>query len=240
MKQRVVIYTLLFFPCNIVEKIKGDKACQAITRCFEEWGLPQRIKIDNGIPLANVDRREIPTLTQLWWIGLGIEVHLNNFHTPQQNGTVEGLQGIGLRWSSPHQYDNIENYQTRINATSSFQREDFRIRKLGDKTRKELYPQLWTNPRKYRATKFCIKKVHDNLSQRVWQRVVGTAGSFKFWKMQFYIGKQFANQKVTITFDPIKLQWMVRTTKGQLLKTNQKMPFTKKLILQHAGISKNF
>ena len=73
--------------------------------------MPKRIKIDNGVSFANREKREIPTLAQLWWIGLGIEVQLNHFGVPQQNGTVEGLQGIGRRWSAPHLYETLEDYQ---------------------------------------------------------------------------------------------------------------------------------
>ena len=192
------------------------------------------------MPFANREKREIPTLAQLWWIGLGIEVQLNHFGVPQQNGTVEGLQGIGRRWSAPHLYETLEDYQVRINETALFQREQFRIRKFADKTRKELYPELWENPRKYDPSNFDIQKVYDNLSKRVWRRTVNTGGSFRFWTLQFYIGKAFIGQDITITFDPIELQWIIRNLKGELLKLKTQMPFTENDILDYAGISKNF
>lgn len=234
-----MIYKPLFSPQKIVEALCGKPVCQTINQCFENWGLPQCIKIDNGVPLANRDKRELPTLTQLWWIGLGIEVHLNNFNRPQQNGTVEGLQGIGYRWSAPHLYDSLEAYQARINETALFQRENFRIRRFGDKTRKELYPELWENPRRYSPSNFNIQKVYDNLSKRVWKRTINGAGQFRFWTMRFYIGKAFIGQPVTITFDPIEIQWMIRNLKGELLKLKTLMPFTENDILDYAGISKN-
>jgi len=239
MKQRVVIYIPNFSPYKIVESIPGTLVCRAINDCFKNWGLPKRIKIDNGWPLANTENREIPTLVQLWWIGLGIEIQLNHFGVPQQNGTVEGLQNIGRRWSAPHKYDNIDDYQIRINETNLFQREKFRVRRLGDKTRKESYPKLWENPRKYHAGNFSIQKVFENLSERVWKRLVHSNGVIKFWSIQIYIGKRFRGQKVTITFDPIEFQWVISSLKGELLKTCPKMPFTKKQILEYAGISMN-
>ena len=110
--------------------------------CFTNWCLPHRIKIDNGLPFANPKYRDIPTLSQLWWIGLDIEVQLNAPRCPQQNGTVENLQGTCKRWSGAKLYDDIEHYQDRVNETLRIQREVFRIRKKGDKTRKELFPQL--------------------------------------------------------------------------------------------------
>ena len=67
--------------------------CEAVNHCFEKEGLPVRIKIDNGLPLVHPHQRDLPTRTVLWWVGLGIEVVCNKPRCPQQNGTVENLQG---------------------------------------------------------------------------------------------------------------------------------------------------
>lgn len=200
------------------------------------WGCPKRIKIDNGLPFVKARGGDIPTFSQLWWIGLGIEVHLNAPKVPQQNGTVEGLQGICHRWSAPHVHDTLKSYQQRINETNRIQREVYRIRKEGDKTRKQLYPELWKNPRKFNPTNFKMKRIYENLATRVWQRQVNSGGSARFWKAFFYVGKQFRYQTVTITFDPLECQWLIRATDGRLLKINKKEFFTKKLLFKHAGI----
>lgn len=204
-----------------------------------EWGVPKRIKIDNGFPFAKADYREIPTLSQLWWIGLGIEVQLNAVRVPQQNGAVENLQGICYRWSAPSQYNDLESYQKRIDETTRFQRESFRIRKQKDRTRKQLYPELWENQRVFDNSRFSIQRVYENLALRVWNRTVNKAGKITFWNQKIYVGRAFIRHKVTITFDPLKASWMVRATDGALLKEQTNTAFSKKQILNNADMSMN-
>lgn len=239
MKQVEVIYSLDFFPHSNVEAIPQDLACQMVNDCMVQWGCPQRIKIDNGLPFANAGNRDIPTLTQLWWMGLGIEVILNPVGSPQHNGTVEGLQGICKRWSSPKLYESIESYQQRINQTNRIQREVFRIRKLGDKTRKELYPELWQNPRTYEPKNFSLQKVYDTLADKVWSRQTTKSGTLNFWSQAIYIGKDFVYHPVTITVDPIEKLWLIRASDGRLLKTSTKTFFNQCQIFKNAGISMN-
>ena len=219
--------------------IKETDACQFLNEVMSQWGLPKRIKIDNGNPLACAGSTDLPTLTQLWWIGLGIEVQLNAPNVPQQNGVVEGLQGICHRWSNPKAYQEMEAYQKRIDQTTQFQREHYRIRRKGDKTRKELYPELWDNKRAYKSINFEITRIYEHLSNKIWDRRIRSCGGVSFWNHNIYVGKTFAHHPVTVTFDPIELQWLVRLENGTLLKASNKEIFTEENILIHAGISKN-
>jgi hypothetical protein len=82
------------FPQMRVTEFSEKEVALSINTCFNAEGLPKRIKIDNGLPLARPQQIDVPTLTELWWTGLGIEVIRNQPVCPDQNGTVEGLQGI--------------------------------------------------------------------------------------------------------------------------------------------------
>ena len=60
------------------------------TRLFQEYGLPWRIRTDNGVPFA------APTLGRLsrlsvWWIKLGVRPELIEPGKPQQNGRHERM-----------------------------------------------------------------------------------------------------------------------------------------------------
>jgi len=191
------------------------------------------------LPFANPKIRDIPTLSQLWWIGLGIEVQLNAPRCPQQNGTVENLQGTCKRWSAAKLYDQVEDYQVRIDETLRIQAETFRIRSKGDKTRKELYPELWQNKRAFNPNDFKIARVLDHLADRVWNRSVNKGGKVRFWGQSTYLGKQFTHLPLTITLDPEKNKWHFRTEKGHLLISIDNECFSEADILKHAGISKN-
>jgi hypothetical protein len=88
-------------PCATVAQMSAQAALQVVNGCFERWGMPKEIKIDNGHPFVNPNHRDLPTLAKLWWIGLGINVIQNDVGRPQQNGAVECLQGVMGSWSNP-------------------------------------------------------------------------------------------------------------------------------------------
>jgi putative transposase len=60
------------------------------TRLFKEFGLPKRIRTDNGVPFAT---NTLARLSQLsaWWVRLGILPELIEPGKPQQNGRHERM-----------------------------------------------------------------------------------------------------------------------------------------------------
>ena len=213
--------------------------CQAVNHCFEKEGLPKRIKIYNGLPLVLPHDRDMPTLTVLWWIGLGIEVVCNKPRCPQQNGTVENLQGTCLRWSSPLECHSAQELQDSLDETCRIQRNVFRLRKKQGKTRQELYPQLDANPRRYTPEAFDYGRVKHYLAQQVWNRIVPGCGSISFARNIIYVSNKLVGHTVTVTFDPIENQWIIRDKQGKLIKTSQKEIFSEKMIFEIAKMSKN-
>jgi len=211
----------------------------AINRCFAAQGLPNCIKIDNGEPLVYPSERDLPTLTVLWWIGLGIEVIYNKPRCPQQNGTVEGLQGICFRWSNPAQCASMEVLQSAVNEANRIQRCVYQIRKEKNQTRIQLYPQLATNPRRFQLQAFVFDRIKQYLRQKAWQRKVKKNGGIKFYATEIYISQALAGQTVTVTYDPIEPQWIIRHANGALLKTSIKALITEQMILNHVNMSKN-
>ena len=98
------------YSCSQVAEINEQQALQDINGCFEKFGMPENIKIDNGKPFVNPKNRDVPTKSILWWVGLGINVIQNPLRTPQDNGAVENLQGALYRWTKPSIFDNIEDF----------------------------------------------------------------------------------------------------------------------------------
>lgn len=213
--------------------------CQVVNHCFEKEGLPVRIKIDNGLPLAHPQERDLPTHTVLWWVGLGIEVVYNKPRCPQQNGTVENLQGTCFRWSNPAECQSPEMLQERLNEANRIQRSVFRLRDKGGKTRQELYPQLDNNPRKFTAQVFDYERVKQYLAQKVWKRIVPRCGTIKFANTGIYVSNKCFGQTVSVTFDPVETKWIVRSVTGQLLKISENQVFSENSILEIAKMSKN-
>ena len=59
-------------------------------RAFQRYGLPQRIRTDNGEPFAAASLGRLSRLS-VWWIRLGIYPELIRPASPQQNGTHERM-----------------------------------------------------------------------------------------------------------------------------------------------------
>src|SRR5438270_12588180 len=55
---------------------------------FREYGLPQRLRTDNGTPFATVGAGGLSTLS-IWWIKLGIIPERIDPGRPSQNGRHE-------------------------------------------------------------------------------------------------------------------------------------------------------
>lgn len=220
--------------CKKVSSISQKAAIQSVNTSFKKWGLPQRIKIDNGWPFVNPKQLDEPTKAKQWWVGLGIEVIQNKPRCPQQNGVVEALQGILCNWANPGGHQSIADLQERLNEESFFQREQYRRPAYGNKTRMEQFPELKQNPRKYNPDNFDIQRVYQYLSKYVWKRTVIRKGNIKLFSNDIYIGSKYKHQTVFITFDPIDIKWLIKDEKGNLLNISTKGVPTEKEIKSFA------
>ncbi len=74
--------------CQAVDACDGPNVRAVMDRVFRDYGLPKRIRSDNGAPFAS---RAIAGLSALsvWWIKLGIEVERIAPASPSQNGRQE-------------------------------------------------------------------------------------------------------------------------------------------------------
>ena len=76
--------------CQALSSTKVDEAKPIFTRIFREYGLPTRIRTDNGVPFAT---NTLARLSQLsaWWVRLGVLPELIEPGKPQQNGRHERM-----------------------------------------------------------------------------------------------------------------------------------------------------
>jgi transposase InsO family protein len=227
-------------PNAVMTQWSEEEACAAVEEAFIEWTLPEQIKIDNGLPFVNSKCRDNPTMPVLWWVSMGIQVILNTPRQPQENGIVENLQGTTYRWVDPSQYQSGEQFQEATQEIARRQREVYRIRRKGDKTRKELYPQLEQKPRPYKREDFSIKRVYKYLAEFVWERKVQSSGRVKLFGDYLPVGYKWRGQKTCVTFDPALNAWIITLAKdGTQLNIIPNTWITKETIFQAIGFSKN-
>jgi len=76
--------------CQALLSTSCADAKPVFRRLFQEFGLPQRIRTDNGVPFATVSLARLSTLSA-WFVRLGILPELIEPGKPQQNGRHERM-----------------------------------------------------------------------------------------------------------------------------------------------------
>lgn len=76
--------------CQALNSTAFAEAQPVFRRLFREYGLPERIRTDNGVPFASVSLARLSTLSA-WFIRLGITRELIEPGKPGQNGSHERM-----------------------------------------------------------------------------------------------------------------------------------------------------
>ena len=84
-------------------------------KVFREFGLPDRIRTDNGVPFATVSLARLSSLSA-WWIQLGILPELIEPGKPQQNGRHERMHRTLKAETTRPAAGNLRAQQRKFNA----------------------------------------------------------------------------------------------------------------------------
>jgi len=77
--------------CEALQSTREDGAFTAFQRLFEERGLPEAIRTDNGLPFASPNGLFNLSKLSVWWLRLGIAIERIKPGTPTQNGRHERM-----------------------------------------------------------------------------------------------------------------------------------------------------
>lgn len=221
--------THLFFPYKRISQVPlKDIQNQLISR-FETWGKPLRIRVDNGQPLGDPDRRVVPVLS-LWLIGYGIEVHWNQPRRPQQNAKVERCQGVLAAWVEPSQCKDKQHLQQQLIKQSTFYNYHFPIHRKDNKKRIELFPELMHTGRAWKAEQFSLQRVLDFLASTNWKRKASANGQFFMYGNRITVGAKYSHQYLSINLCPKNNQWLIFDQNAKLIH-RKNTPFTKSAIM---------
>jgi transposase InsO family protein len=83
-------YSRLLLSCRALTSTQGVESRPVFLRAFQEYGLPVRIRSDNGVPFATQALARLSPLS-VWWVRLGILPDLIEPASPQQNGRHERM-----------------------------------------------------------------------------------------------------------------------------------------------------
>ena len=76
--------------CQIVKGTKSQESRKVFEALFARYGLPDRIRTDNGVPFASIGVGGLSRLS-VWWVRLGIVPERIEPGKPQQNGRHERM-----------------------------------------------------------------------------------------------------------------------------------------------------
>ena len=77
--------------CEGLESTKSTFAFAVFERVFKEFGLPDAIRSDNGVPFASPNALVGLSRLSIWWLRLGVNIERIKPGNPQQNGRHERM-----------------------------------------------------------------------------------------------------------------------------------------------------
>ena len=190
----------------------------ALIKIFQQWGMPKSIRVDNGMPLGDPQRKLIPELA-LWLTAKNIKVLFNRPRRPTDNAIVERMQRTTKNWAEINSAKNIKDLEEKLNRVQIIQRQKFKVARLNNQTRLEAFPNLLDNPRKYQQKEFDIEKAYERLGAWTFVRKVSSAAQLRLYHEIYHVDKAVKSQYVSIKFNAEDIAWVITDSKGNYITT---------------------
>lgn len=207
-----------FSPLGSWARVGAKPVQEALRKAFAHWGLPARVRIDNGTPWGATGG--LPTALMLWLIGLGVGATWNPPREPRKNAVVERFQGVGQNWLEPETCSSAVELQARAEASDRLQREEYPA--IGGQTRMKAFPGLRHSGRPYRrrdeARQWALSRVLNLLSEHAVPRLVNRNGKVSVYDRDHWVGRQHIGKQAWVTLDPDTKEWVIMDERGALLK----------------------
>jgi putative transposase len=175
-----------------VEALQSTRESTAITvfeRAFKEFGLPQAIRTDNGVPFASPNALFNLSKLSVWWLRLGIQIERIKPGNPQQNGRHERMHLTLKQETTKPAGQNFLQQQARF--------DDFVIEYNTERPHQALNMQVpaeryTASPRPYQGLPDLDYPFHDKTV------TVTTCGRICFNRRKINLSQVFAGQRVGI------------------------------------------
>lgn len=107
-------HSRFILACTALTSTSRGEARPVFVRAFREFGLPNRIRSDNGPPFASMAIGRLSRLS-VWWIKLGITPELIQPGCPQQNGRHERMHKTLKKHTAKPPAANRQAQQRKFN-----------------------------------------------------------------------------------------------------------------------------
>jgi putative transposase len=174
--------------CEALGTTQETFAFTVFERTFQAFGLPQRIRTDNGVPFASAHALYGLSKLGVWWLRLGIQIERIAPGQPQQNGRHERMHLTLKREATKPPAANVLQQQARFDTFVTRYNQDRPHQALGMKVPAAVYVR---SPRVYRGLQELT--YHDHTI------AVTRCGRICFNGRKINLSHVFAGQNVGVT-----------------------------------------
>jgi len=176
--------------CEALSTTQEQFAFTVFERTFKEFGLPQAIRTDNGVPFASAHALYGLSKLSVWWLRLGIALERSKPGHPQDNGRHERMHLTLKREATKPAADNVLQQQARFDAFMQEYNRDRPHQGLAMKVPADLYAR---SSRVYRGLDERTYPFHDATF------TVTQCGRICFKGRKVNLSQVFAGQNVGVT-----------------------------------------
>jgi hypothetical protein len=200
-------------------------------RTFARWGLPDRVRVDNGYPWGTP--RDLPSELALWLIGLGVEPIWNPPARPTCNPKVERSNGLTQQWGELRTCDDCAEAARRLDWVCRIQREEYPA--IRGRARIEVSPELRAPRREYQPARepalWDLARVDAFLARGCWRRLADCNGRISIYGHGRSVGRPRARREMVVRFDAPARCWLVYQTDGEPIARLPAIELTRERIL---------
>jgi putative transposase len=176
--------------CEALLTTQEKFALTVFERTFKEFGLPQAIRTDNGVPFASAHALYRLSKLSVWWLRLGIHIERITPGHPQQNGRHERMHLTLKKDATKPAAANVLQQQARFDAFITRFNQERPHQALGMKVPADLYTR---SARVYRGLEDLTYPFHDGTF------TVTQCGRICFRGRKVNLSHVFAGQNVGVT-----------------------------------------
>jgi putative transposase len=176
--------------CEALATTQEKFAFTVFERTFQEFGLPQAIRTDNGVPFASGHALYGLSKLSVWWLRLGIQIERIQPGHPQQNGRHERMHLTLKKDATKPAATNFLQQQARFDAFVTRFNQERPHQALGMKVPADLYSR---SARVYRGLEDLTYPFHDSTF------TVTQCGRICFKGRKVNLSHVFAGQNVGVT-----------------------------------------
>ncbi len=185
--------------CDALATTKAVYAFTVFERAFKDFGLPQTIRTDNGLPFSSANAIFGLSKLSVWWLRLGIGIERIKPGNPQQNGRHERMHLTLKKEATKPAAKNFLQQQAKFDDFIECYNHERPHQALDMKYPGELYQR---SPRPYQGLSDLEYPFHDRTI------TVTTCGRICIGKRKINLSQVFAGQNVGIKEVAEKI-WLV-------------------------------